>query len=73
VTKTTAIQTLRRTAAQRVLRLTPEQALALVHSIRAEGATIFHPAIAEITGGYVSQNINFYVVRLLAKKAGLIL
>lgn len=66
------ITTLRRTTAQRIRRLTPEQAAAALAEIRADGVTIFHPAIRALTGGFNSQSINTYVVRKLAVRAGLI-
>lgn len=67
---------LRRRVGQVVSRMTPGQARALVEKIgertQREGATIQHPEIREITGGYASQNINFYVMRKLGIKAGMI-
>lgn len=67
---------LRRRIGQRVSRMSAEEARALVEKIggrtQKEGATIEHPEIREITGGYASQNINFYVMRKLGIKAGMI-
>jgi hypothetical protein len=60
------------TAAKNVRSLTPEEACATIERITAEGVTIFHEDIKKITGGYVSQNINGYVMRLLGIRCGLI-
>jgi hypothetical protein len=57
--------------------MTPTKASELLAAIYAEtkaacptgGATIFHPTIRELTGGFNSQSINFYVIRKLADKA----
>ena len=60
------------TAARNVRRLTPAEACAKLDAIRARGVTIFVPEIKELTGGYISQNINFYVTRLLAIRCGML-
>jgi len=61
---------------QLVGRMTAERAKEILANIRAEdgprGATIFHPDIRELTGGYNSQSINGYVIRKLGVKAGII-
>lgn len=73
----TSIQSWKRTVGQKIRRLTPEGARAAIAEIEAErkaacplgGATIFHPTIRALTGGFNSQSINFYVIRKLADKA----
>jgi hypothetical protein len=62
----------RRIVGQRVARLTPAQARALLDDIRGEGTTIFHPAIRGLTNGLNSQSINSYVMRKLAVQAGML-
>ena len=63
-------------AAQRVRHLNADEARAILARIRAEdgprGATIFHADIRALTGGFNSQSINFHVIRLLARKAGMV-
>jgi len=62
----------KRIVGQRVARLSPEEARATLDAIRAEGITIFHPAIRSLTNGLNSQSINGYVTRKLAVRAGLL-
>jgi hypothetical protein len=73
---TMALQPWQAAAKRRIAKLTGPQALEYQKRITAErmgnvglgnptGATIFHPAVRELTGGLNSQNINFYVVQLL--------
>jgi hypothetical protein len=69
--------TWRRRAAAKVGRMTPAAARAALDAINAEsraagGATIMHATIRELTGGFVSQNINFAVCRMLGVRAGLV-
>lgn len=68
----TTISTIRRRYAAKIARMTPEQARAALAAIKAEGVTIFHPTIRELTGGFCSQSINHQVVQKLAMRAGLI-
>ena len=60
----------RRVMAQRIRRLTPEQAEECLLRIRAKGITIDQPVIRELTGGYASQSVNAIVMRRLAARAG---
>jgi len=69
---TDVLRNWRRVVGQRVRRLTPDEARAMLARISAEGATIFHPDIRAMTGGYNSQSINDYVMRKLAGQAGMI-
>lgn len=62
----------RRVMAAKIARLTPEEARARLEMIRADGITIFHPAIRKLTGGFNSQTINSIVARRLAGRAGMI-
>lgn len=67
----------KRVVGQKVARMTPEEALAMIKAVNARnklvrGATIFHPELKELTGGFNSQNINFYCMRKLGIRAGLI-
>jgi hypothetical protein len=59
----------KKVVARKVSKMTPAQAQAKLDAISAEtrklGATIFHDTIKELTGGYNSQSINFYVIRKL--------
>lgn len=64
--------TWKRTVAANVRRLTPAEACAKLDAIRGRGITIHIPEIKELTGGYVSQNINFYVIRRLAIRCGML-
>jgi hypothetical protein len=63
------MQAWKRVAGQRIRRLTPAEAQAAIARISAEGATMFHQDIRNLTGGFNSQSINFYVIRKLAEKA----
>ena len=67
---TTIDQRWKRRAAAKVARLSPEQAREMLARIAAEGYTILHPDIRELTGGYNSQSINGHVTRLLGRRAG---
>lgn len=60
----------KRTVGQKLRWMTAEQARTHLTRIRAHGITIDQPAVRELTGGYASQNINFYVCRKLGEKAG---
>lgn len=57
-----------------IRKMTAAKAQAALTAIAAEtkaaggGGTIFHPTIRAITGGYNSQSINFWVVRLLHER-----
>lgn len=66
----------KRVVGQRIRGLDKERAKQVLDRIQARrnevGATIDHPAIRELTGGYASQSINAYVIRKLAVKAGII-
>lgn len=68
-------QTWKKTVAARIRAMTPEQARASLASITADtsknGATILHAEIRNLTGGFNSQSINFHVIRMLGKKAGI--
>jgi hypothetical protein len=66
---TTKLQSWKRVVGQRVRRMTPADAAAAIARISAEGATMFHQDIRDLTGGFNSQNINFYVIRKLADRA----
>ena len=58
-------------AARNVRKMSVSEALDILKKIHAEGPTIFHPAIQALTGGFNSQSINYTIVRLLAKRAGI--
>ena len=62
----------KKTAAKNIRKLTPGEALAALARMNAEGSTIFHKDVRDLTGGYNSQSINFHVIRKLAIKAGII-
>jgi hypothetical protein len=64
----------KRVAAGKIARMSPSDALATIHRINkcGYGYTIEQPEIRALTGGVVSQNINFYVMRLLGKRAGIL-
>ena len=61
----------KKTAEKNIRKLTVSEALDILKRINTEGATIFHADIKALTGGFNSQAINFTVVRLLGKKAGI--
>lgn len=61
----------RRIVGQRVSRLTEQEARDKLAAIRAEGVTMFHPTIRELTNGLNSQSINHYVIQRLAHRAAL--
>lgn len=65
-----SLSTVRRRAQARISRLTKERALEILAELRADGATIEHPAIRQLTGGFASQSLNQVVTRMLATKAG---
>jgi hypothetical protein len=58
----------KRTVGQKIRQLSPEQAQQKLDAISAEGITMYHATIRELTGGFNSQSINFYVIRKLADK-----
>lgn len=60
----------KRTFGQRLRHMTPLQAADALVRIRTRGFTIDQPTVRALTGGYASQNINHYVTRKLAAKAG---
>lgn len=66
------ITTIRRRFAAHIARLSPAQAKQCLDAIRAEGVTINHPTIRQLTGGFASQSLNTAVVRRLAERAGII-
>jgi hypothetical protein len=63
----------RATLGQKIRHLSPVDCRAKLEAIRAEqpkqGATIFSATTRELTGGFNSQSINWYVIRKLAAKA----
>ena len=61
----------KKTAEKNIKKLSAAEALDTLKRINTEGATIFHADIKALTGGFNSQAINFTVVRLLGKKAGI--
>jgi len=61
----------KKTAAANIRKLSASEALDTLKRINSEGATIFHPEIRALTGGFNSQTINFLVIRMLGKKAGI--
>lgn len=71
-----AMQQWKRVAAMNVAKLSRAEALAVIHRINANdkhcGYSIEQPEIRALTGGYCSQNINFAVMRLLGKRAGIL-
>jgi hypothetical protein len=62
----------KRRVGQVVRRLTPGQARRIIDAVSARGVTIEQPEIRALTGGFNSQDINFYVIRKLAVRAGII-
>lgn len=62
----------KRVVGARIRYLTKEQALEIIKRITAEGNTIFHEDIRNLTGGLNSQSINSHVLRKLGYKAGII-
>ncbi|CAB4164131.1 hypothetical protein UFOVP1146_67 [uncultured Caudovirales phage] len=61
----------KKTAVKNIGKLSVSEALDTLKKIQKEGSTIFHADIKALTGGFNSQAINFTVVRLLGKKAGI--
>lgn len=72
----TTNRTWRRTLGQKLRHMSALQAARYIDRINAHGqrhgATIEHPVIRELTGGFASQHINQHVIRKLAAKAGMI-
>ena len=62
----------KRVAGANIARLTDDRARKILAEIAAEGNTIHHQAIRDLTGGFASQAINGYVTRRLGIKAGYI-
>lgn len=62
------------TVNRKIAKMTPDHAKEVIDRINrsTKGATIFHPEIRELTGGYNSQAINYFVMRKLGAKAGYI-
>lgn len=67
--RSTPDQSWKRILGQKIRYLTPVQCQEKLAAITAEGITMFHPTIRELTGGLNSQSINFFVIRKLAEKA----
>ena len=61
----------KKTAERNIQKLSASEALDTLKRIHKEGSTISHPEIRALTGGFNSQAINFTVVRMLGKKAGI--
>ena len=61
----------KKTAEKNIRKLTASEALDTLKRIHKEGSTISHADIKALTGGFNSQAINFTVVRMLGKKAGI--
>ena len=61
----------KKTAAKNIRKMTASEALDTLKRIHKEGSTIFQPEIRALTGGFNSQAINFLVIRMLGKKAGI--
>jgi hypothetical protein len=66
----TTNSTINRRVSAKISRMTVEEAQTLLASLNH--GTINQPVIRELTGGYVSQNLNFSVARKLGIKAGYI-
>ena len=69
----TKLTTLRKTVAQRVRRMTPAQARQWLAEYQAAqavaGPTMFSEPVRNLTGGFNSQSINFYVVRKVFERS----
>jgi hypothetical protein len=65
------VATIRRRVAQKVRYMNVNDARAMLDRILAEGTTIYHPDIYELTGGYQGEWINTMVTRKLAEQAGM--
>ncbi len=65
-------QNWKRIVGQRIRRLTMNEAKQILEnrSKRPEGAQIGDPVIRNLTGGYSSQAIDFWVMMKLGEKAG---
>ena len=61
----------KKTAEKNIKKLSAVEAGETLKRIHTEGSTIFHPEIRALTGGFNSQAINFLVIRMLGKKAGI--
>ena len=61
----------KKTAAKNIRKMTASESLDTLKRIHKEGSTILHPEIRALTGGFNSQAINFLVIRMLGKKAGI--
>lgn len=61
---------MRRRAGARIGKMTPADAHAWLARFTAEGITIEHATVRELTGGYASQSICGYIVRKVAIRAG---
>jgi CTP:molybdopterin cytidylyltransferase MocA len=66
---TSPITTIKRRVIGKVSRMTPQQARDILAEIAADGPTIEHAAIRQLTGGFASQSINFIVCRYLGARA----
>jgi len=62
----------RRVLGQRIRRLSPAQAVAILEAHRRRGAHIGDPAYRDLTGGFSSQAIDAVVSRRLGEQAGLV-
>lgn len=64
----------KKNAARAIRKMSAQDAVAAIARINEEsrhGQTIIHAEIRALTGGFNSQAINFYILRLLGKKAGI--
>lgn len=65
------MQAWRGTARRAIAKMTPDEAKEFIVEYSKSGS-IVHSPIRRLTGGFASQSINFYVIRMVGKRAGVV-
>lgn len=69
------MSTIRRRVSAKLARMTPEQARELAEKIRlndGHGPSMHNSTIRDLTGGFCSQSLNYWVQRKVAVRAGML-
>ena len=69
------LTTIKRRVSAKLARMTQEQARELAEKIRlndGRGSSMHNDAIRELTGGFCSQSLNYWVTRKVAVRAGML-
>jgi hypothetical protein len=69
------LTTIKRRVSAKLARMTPAQARELVDKIRindGHGSSMHNATIRDLTGGFCSQSLNYWVQRKVAVRAGML-